>query len=77
MSKAAEYLSTIQGDMYAVGQRLKGIREHNGISLNDIAQRDNAEHVERGQWKQIPSTYLVQYCHEIGAALGPYNITPE
>ena len=80
--ESMEYLSTIQGDMYKVGQRLKAIREANGIELKDIADRDKAEHLERGQFingsgEYITARYLIQYAHEIGAALGPYNATEE
>lgn len=80
--KIVEYLSTIQGDMYKVGQRLKAVREANGIELKDIAHRDDAERLERGIFtnnvgQPLTVRYLIQYCHEIGAALGPFNVAPE
>ena len=73
-----EYLSTIQSDMYKAGQRLKAIREANGIELTDIAFRDKAQHIENGQgcdgsMNEIGIKYFFQYLHEIGATIGPHN----
>ena len=71
-----EYLSKIQQDQEQIGARLKAIRIENAIELKDIAFRDNAERIERGVFVES-AHYLVQYCHEIGAALGLFNCEKE
>lgn len=72
-----EYLSKIQNDQEHVGERLKGIREANGIELKDVYDRTSAEQMERGQFAGIDSIQLFKYAHEIRAKLGPFNLTPE
>ncbi len=84
MKPKKEYLSKIQQDQEAIGARLKAIRIANGIELKDIAFRDKAICIERGMWglvnnrgQSLSAHWLVQYCHEIGASLGPFNNLPE
>jgi len=75
-----EYLSKIQNDQKALGERLKAVRIANGIELKDIANRDDAEHLENGRFidqggQLISTRYLFQYAHEIGAGLSCHNVT--
>ena len=80
--ETVEYLSKIQNDMKDAGERLKAIRIKNGIEMKDIANRNDAVRIERGQFvdgrgQPITAKYLIQYAHEIGAKLEPINTTPE
>ena len=80
----ADYLAKIQQQKIDLGNRLRSIRHANNISLESVERVFDitvVEAIEDGQsitkeGELITVDILLGYCDLIGAAIGPFNLTP-